>query len=1199
MKPSLSDNLRKFNRVFSTVLIALLLLAQVGAAAQPAAAQAGNPTPEPPPGRQDDETARREAYLRKFLADQQPVENLTRMPVTPCVGGMAGPYPCSEVDLLAFLPLASIGGGSGNDIWGWTDPLDGSEYALVGRSSGTAFVDISDPVNPIYLGNLPTHSSNSTWRDIKVYSDHAFIVSEASGHGMQVFDLTELRNVVSPPVTFAEAAHYNAFSNAHNIAINEDSGFAYAVGTNTCSGGLHMVNIQNPTAPTNAGCVSSDGYTHDTQCVIYNGPDVLHQGKEICFSSNEDTVTIADVTNKGAPVQLSRTPYSGSGYTHQGWLTDDQVYFLFDDELDEANFGHNTRTRILDVSDLDAPNLIGFFDSPVEAIDHNLYTYQGYAFESNYRAGLRILDLADVANANLSEIAYFDIYPASNSANFNGAWSVYPYFDSGVVVVNGIEQGLFVLMPLLASGFNVNADVQQLQVCSSGADSATLDLTSVRNYTGTVTLSTSGLPAPAFESFSANPVIVPATTVMTVTANGAAAGSYPFTVLGTDGVISATADLTLDIFGAAPGAPGLLAPADGAVDVNEHPTFEWSPASEGVSYELEVASDPGFTTIVYSAVVSGTTYTPSTYLGENTTYYWRTRAQNICGTGSYSAVYSFTVRSVPPVLLVDDDNNAPNVSAYYSSVLDALGIPYDLWDVSLAIPAGTEPAAQNLAFYDAVVWFTGNRPSGGTGPEASGEAALTDFLNNGGCFLISSQDYYFEKGLTTFMKNYLGASSVSNNSGDYSAVTGKGLFEGLGSYALSYPYVDRSDVVTPKASASSLFLGNNNKNAAISMDNGTYLSSYWGFPAEALGAQERKIALARFLSLCGLGQSPVMGLSVAGETPVYLGASATLSATLSAGDNASFAWDFGDGTGASGGAVITHTYAALGDYTVVVTATNAINSLSASALSTVVDSPVQGLAALNDGPNEVGSLTTLDASVADGTNITYTWNFGDGASGSGASVQHTYPAVGEYQAVVTATNGSSQQAVTTTVTIIDIAIQGLAAANDGPTALGEATQLSSSLASGSNVSYTWDFGDGQAGSGVTATHTYTEPGVYEALVTALNSRGQMSATTSITVLDAPVQGLSAAADPASLPVGAATTLSAGLLGGTNVVYTWDFGDGQTGGGASVQHTYTAPGTYTATVTASNSAGSWTATVQIVVTEEEQQMMVIYLPVTFR
>jgi choice-of-anchor B domain-containing protein len=105
--------------------------------------------------------------------------------------------------------------------------------------------------------------------------------------------------VGSPPVTFANTAHYDDFGSAHNIAINEDSGFAYAIGTGTCSGGLHMV--QNPASPTNAGCYSGDGYTHDTQCVIYNGPDADYQGAEVCFSSNEDTLTIVDVSNKAAP----------------------------------------------------------------------------------------------------------------------------------------------------------------------------------------------------------------------------------------------------------------------------------------------------------------------------------------------------------------------------------------------------------------------------------------------------------------------------------------------------------------------------------------------------------------------------------------------------------------------------------------------------------------------------------------------------------------------------------------------------------------------------------------------------------------------------------------------------------------------------------------------------------------------------------
>ena len=131
---------------------------------------------------------------------------------TPCEDGMAGPYPCHRVNLLAHMPAPQIGGGQLNDVWGWTDPLTGREYALAGRTTGTAFVDITDPVNPIYLGNLPTHTKNSAWRDIKTYADHAFIVADSSaGHGMQVFDLRQLRDVENPPVVFTSTAHHNGF----------------------------------------------------------------------------------------------------------------------------------------------------------------------------------------------------------------------------------------------------------------------------------------------------------------------------------------------------------------------------------------------------------------------------------------------------------------------------------------------------------------------------------------------------------------------------------------------------------------------------------------------------------------------------------------------------------------------------------------------------------------------------------------------------------------------------------------------------------------------------------------------------------------------------------------------------------------------------------------------------------------------------
>lgn len=374
--------------------------------------------------------------------------------LTPCVGGTAGGYPCNNIDLAAFMNFTALGssGAEANDCWGWKDVRDGHEYALVGLTTGTAFVDITDPLNPVRIGNLPTHTSSSIWRDIKVYNDHAFIVSEASNHGMQVFDLKQLQGVASPPVTFSETAHYSGFGSAHNIVINEDTGFAYGVGTNQCAGGLAFVNIQNPLAPVNAGCFSSDGYTHDAQVVTYHGPDAAYVGHEIAFAFNEDTVTIVDVTNKAAPAQLARKGYSGSAYTHQGWVTEDHRYLLHDDELDEQSFGHNTLTRIWDIQDLNNPVLIGQYAGATSAIDHNLYVKGNFVYEANYRAGLRILDGSGIASGNLNEVAFFDVYPSSNSASFNGAWNVFPWFDSGTVIVTGIEQGLFVLLPALATG---------------------------------------------------------------------------------------------------------------------------------------------------------------------------------------------------------------------------------------------------------------------------------------------------------------------------------------------------------------------------------------------------------------------------------------------------------------------------------------------------------------------------------------------------------------------------------------------------------------------------------------------------------------------------------------------------------------------------------------------------------------------------
>lgn len=375
---------------------------------------------------------------------------------TPCNSGFAGAYPCNNIDLQSHLSLAQLGavpGQEGNDIWGWTDPLNGKEYALVGLTSHTAFVDITNPTTPVYLGKLPTATVNSLWRDIKVYNNHAFIVSEASGHGMQVFDLTKLRNVVSPPQTFTADANYLGFGKCHNIAIDEVNGYAYAIGywtysatgNGTRQGGPHIINIQNPTAPVFVTEFNAQGYTHDAQIVVYNGPDIQHTGKQIFLGANEDRVVILDVTNKNNISLISTFNYSNTGYTHQGWLTENQNYFLLGDETDESSFFFNTKTIVVDLSDLDNPILKTNYFGTTAAIDHNGYVKGNDFYLANYRAGLRLVDITDIDNGNLSETGFFDTYPTSNSRSFNGAWSVYPYFASGNIIISDIESGLFVV----------------------------------------------------------------------------------------------------------------------------------------------------------------------------------------------------------------------------------------------------------------------------------------------------------------------------------------------------------------------------------------------------------------------------------------------------------------------------------------------------------------------------------------------------------------------------------------------------------------------------------------------------------------------------------------------------------------------------------------------------------------------------------
>jgi choice-of-anchor B domain-containing protein len=348
-------------------------------------------------------------------------------------------FPSSGVQLMSWLTLGDFGSHtSGNDCWGYTSP-SGREYAIMGLSGGTGFVEITDPTNPVILTVIA--GPTSLWRDIKTYQNYAYAVSEG-GNGIQVMNLA---NIDAGSVTHVRDVTVGGNTTAtHNVAINEDTGFLYR-----CGGSGEGIRIYDLAIPSNPAFVASwpDRYVHDAQIVVMAaGP---WAGREIAFlcsgfngGFDQTGIDILDVTNKASIQLLARYIYPGGEYSHQAWLTPDQQYLILNDELDEGRQGIPTTSKVIDVSNLTAPVEVTEFTNGHPAIGHNLYTLGNLCFEANYTSGLRVFDISNPLAA--TEVAFFDTAPASDAASFNGLWSNYPYFPSGTVIGSDLESGLFV-----------------------------------------------------------------------------------------------------------------------------------------------------------------------------------------------------------------------------------------------------------------------------------------------------------------------------------------------------------------------------------------------------------------------------------------------------------------------------------------------------------------------------------------------------------------------------------------------------------------------------------------------------------------------------------------------------------------------------------------------------------------------------------
>ncbi|MFT5049033.1 MAG: choice-of-anchor B domain-containing protein [Chlamydiales bacterium] len=348
--------------------------------------------------------------------------------------GFAG----QNVTLLSWLPLSSLdSAASANDCWGYVAP-SGREYAIIGTSDSTVFVEITDPVNPNVVAIRP--GPNSLWRDVKIYQEHAYSVSEG-GSGIQVFSLVNIDNGNVPLVNTINDV---GVSSTHNVAINEDSGFLYRVGGT--DRGLRIYSLANPASPSFVAAWDVR-YIHDVQVVSHTSGPLA--GKEIAYACSgfgggftNTGLDILDVTNKGNIQILKNVFYPNPAYAHQGWLSADRTLFYLGDELDE-NGVLPTTTHIIDVSDPVNASSVGTFTNGNTAIGHNLYTVGDTIFAANYTSGMRIFD-ASADPLNPTEVGFFDTAPGTDGDTFNGLWSVYPYLPSGVVIGSDLESGLFV-----------------------------------------------------------------------------------------------------------------------------------------------------------------------------------------------------------------------------------------------------------------------------------------------------------------------------------------------------------------------------------------------------------------------------------------------------------------------------------------------------------------------------------------------------------------------------------------------------------------------------------------------------------------------------------------------------------------------------------------------------------------------------------
>ena len=367
----------------------------------------------------------------------------------------------NNVTFLSNLNQYSSAGYS--DIWGYTAP-NGIEYALLGVVTGTSIISLADPTNPVEAAFIP--APQSSWRELKVHSHYAYVVTDATGEGLQIIDLAQLPDTA---VLVNTVSTY--FYNAHDLLI--DNGFCYVVGGDGI-GGMSILDLSDPVNPVRTAYYTASGYIHD----IYVWNDTV-----VASTGYTEEYQLIDVTNKYNPQFISASaPISGI-YAHSGWMTENKRYFYGTDEFNVRDL------TVWDLQNRNSWNLVvPQWQLSNNSRIHNLYILGNYAHVSYYTSGYVVLDITDPTNPQFD--GQYDTYPQNNSSNYDGAWGCYPYLPSGNTLISDMSTGLWVLhfdgvVPVELTSFTAQASGNSVTLnWKTATETNNLGFEIQRNLTG-------------------------------------------------------------------------------------------------------------------------------------------------------------------------------------------------------------------------------------------------------------------------------------------------------------------------------------------------------------------------------------------------------------------------------------------------------------------------------------------------------------------------------------------------------------------------------------------------------------------------------------------------------------------------------------------------------------------------------------------